>query len=179
LAIVIVSDEEDFSRNDANQNQCTGNPMPATCRNLRTVESFEDFLDTYTNSVPTDRTYNVNAITVRPGDPCSPGDNHYGLRYLQMVGDTNGVDGSICDNNFSNTLAQIAGRIAELSTQFRLSQLPDPATISVKVNQVVIPETQINGWTYNETNNSIFFHGTAVPPQGAAISVNFTPLNLH
>jgi hypothetical protein len=181
LAVVIVSDEDDFSRNDANENQCdpSSPPVAASCNNLRTVASFESFLDTYTSSPVGDRKYNVNVIAVRPGDSCAPNLNHFGVRYLQLANDTDGVNGSICDANFSATLNNIAIQVGELSTQFRLSQIPDVTTIVVKVNHILISEDAINGWTYNEVNNSIRFHGSALPPQGAAISVNFTPLNLH
>jgi hypothetical protein len=178
LAIVIVSDEEDFSRNSSPENQCVGNPLPAACQNLRSIASFESFLDTYTNSVPTDRKYNVSAITTRPGDSCLPYDGHYGLRYMQMAAETNGVVGSICDTNFSNSLDEIAGRIVELSTQFRLDRIPNVSTIVIHVNGVLIPENAVNGWTYNATNNSIVFHGSAVPPQGASIQVDYDPLTL-
>jgi hypothetical protein len=180
LAIVIISDEEDFSRNNATVDACS----PASnCPNLRTVQSYEDFLDLYTGSLVTDRKYNVSTITIEPGDtacmaanPSSSG--HYGARYVQLANETDGVVGSICDANFSTSLDQIAGRIAELSTQFRLDRDPVVASIVVHVNGVLIPNAAINGWTYNATNNSVVFHGSAIPAQGSAIQVDYDPTTL-
>jgi hypothetical protein len=180
LAIVIVSDEEDFSRNSSTVDGCT--PI-SSCPNLRSVQSYEDFLDLYTGSIPTDRKYNVSTITIIPGDTACmasnpSSDGHYGARHVQLANETDGVVGSICDTNFSNSLDQIAGRIAELSTQFRLDREPIVSSIVIHVNGVLIPNNATNGWTYNPTNNSIVFHGTAIPPQGASIQVDYDPTTL-
>ncbi len=101
LAVVIVSDEDDFSRNSSGIVGCDH----STCTNLRTIDSYKDFLDTYTGSVATDRKYNVSTITIIPGDtacmaanPSSGG--NYGIRHVQLANETNGVVGNICDTNF-------------------------------------------------------------------------------
>jgi hypothetical protein len=48
----------------------------------------------------------------------------------------------------------------------------------VYVNGVVIPQNATNGWSYYPSNNSIRFHGTAIPAQGSSISVTFDPLTI-
>jgi hypothetical protein len=181
LAVIIISDEEDFSRNNGTVDGCTGSPMPAACQNLRPVSDYTTYLDTYTNSVPADRKYTVNAIGVfdaacEAANPSSSG--HVGTRYLQLVNDTGGVAGSICDTDFSGTLNAMQNKISEDSTQFRLSKTPVVSSIIVKINSVDIPQNPTNGWTYDSNNNSIKFHGSALPPQGAAISITFDPTTL-
>lgn len=184
LAIIIISDEEDFSRNNSNVNGCTGSPTPVECQdqNLRPVSDYVSYLDTYTSSTPTDRKYSVNAIGVfdsacLAANPSSEG--HMGLRYMDLADETNGVTGSICDSNFSQNLNDIQSRIAELSTQFRLSRTPIVSSIVVIINGVSIPQNPTNGWTYNATNNSVVFHGSAIPAQGAAVSITFDPTTLN
>lgn len=184
LAVIIISDEEDFSRSNATVDGCTGDPLPTACQeqNLRTVDSYVSYLDGYTSSTPTDRKYSVNAIGVfdqacLDANPSSGG--HMGLRYADIASKTNGVLGSICDTNFSQNLEDIQSRIAELSTQFRLSRTPIESSIVVIINGLNIPQNTTNGWTYNSTNNSVVFHGTAVPPQGASVQITFDPTTLN
>lgn len=184
LAVIIVSDEEDFSRNSATQDGCNGNPRPVGCQdqNLRPISDYTSFLDTYTSSEPTDRKYSVSAIGIfdsacLAANPSS--DDHMGIRYAALANETNGVLGSICDTNFSQNLNDIQNRISELSTQFRLSRTPIESSIVVIINGVNIAQNSANGWTYNSTNNSILFHGSAIPAQGAAVNVTFDPTTLN
>ncbi len=184
LSIIIISDEEDFSRNNPSVNGCTGSPFPDACKehNLRPISTYTNFLDNYTYSNPSDRKYSVNAIGIFDQaclnqNPSSGG--HMGLRYAELADQTNGVIGSICDLNFSETLNAIQANISELSTQFRLNRTPIVSSIVVVINGVSIPQDTSNGWTYNSTNNSIVFHGSAVPPQGASIQITFDPTTLN
>jgi hypothetical protein len=94
---------------------------------------------------------------------------------MQLAQQTNGVLGSVCDVSYANSLNAISNQIAVLSTQFYLQGSPDPTTIVVVVNGVTVPQDPNNGWSYDPVANSILFHGTSIPPQGATISVNFTP----
>ena len=184
LAVIIISDEEDFSRNNPAINGCSGSPIPDDCQeqNLRPVSEYVNYLDTFTSSSSTDRKYSVNTIGIfdevcMAANPSSS--DHMGLRYAEIASFTNGVTGSICDTNFSQNLNDIQSRIAELSTQFRLNRVPIVSSIVVNINGVDIPQNATNGWTYNATNNSIVFHGTAIPAQGAAIQIVFDPTTLQ
>jgi hypothetical protein len=181
LAVVIVSDEEDFSRNDAGVNGCSGGSAAASCSNLRPVSEYVSYLDTYSGSVPADRKYSVSAIGVFDSAclTAAGASDHMGDRYAELAALTNGVTGSICDADFSPTLDAIQRNIAELSTQFRLSRTPIVSSIVVIINSINIPQDATNGWTYNSVNNSIVFHGTAVPAQGAAINITFDPTTLN
>jgi hypothetical protein len=177
LAIVIVSDEEDFSRpssnysNDRNQYNDSAHPY--------TISNFVSYLDTKTSSTPTNRRYNVSTITAATGSGCTPGEpGHFGDRYVALANATDGIVGNICAANFSSDLMQIQNKISELSTQFRLTRVPVVSTIVVKVNGLVISHSPTNGWTYNPTANSIVFHGPAIPAQGALIRVDFDPVSL-
>jgi hypothetical protein len=125
----------------------------------------------------------VNAITVKDttclnSHLAQSSSTIIGQRYIQLAGLTNGVVGSICDTSYANTLNAIQQNIVELSTQFFLTKTPDVSTIVVVVNGATIANSVTNGWTYSAGANSITFHGTAVPSEGASIAVNFTPSTL-
>ena len=177
LSIVIISDEDDFSHNtSANKGWQYG------YSGLHTVQSYVDWLDGFTNSTVDRRTYNVNAIFIQDQD-CADTlvggwfSNNY--RYAEIADLTDGIKADIC-GDFANELQVISDKIVQLSTQFYLNRLPVPETIQVKINGQTIDQktTGPNGWLYNADANSIVFYGSAVPPQGAIIDVNFDPATL-
>ena len=153
------------------------------------VQSYVNYFDSMTQSTGTTRRWNVSAITVLDSacQASHMGTNPSGAswvtvegqRYVQLSQATNGIQGSICDASYANSLSAIAAQITTLSTQFFLNQVPQVSTIVVTVNGVIIPDNATNGWQYSSSNNSIQFFGTAVPPQGATISVNFVPASVQ
>lgn len=173
LAVIIVSDEDDFSWSGGTTlNHNYNSP------NIHTVQSYVDWLDVYTQSTGALRRYGVSTITVST-QAClnAQASGIMGTRYMQLANLTDGVIGDICSPSFGNDLDMIQQHIAELSTQFFLSREPVPASIVVRVNGAVVPQSATNGWTYNAQAISIIFHGNAIPPQGAGINVNFDPAN--
>jgi len=57
--------------------------------------------------------------------------------------------------------------------EFFLSRWPDPSTIVVTVNGVVVPVDPVNGYVHDMNANSIVFGSGAVPPEGAVITVSY------
>lgn len=193
LAIVIVSDEDDFSswqKQPGTFNQKYTWTNGGTSYAVDTIQSYVDALDTLTNSTGALRRYNVSNISysdLTSGSGCfSPGAymtnyknaNGGRNRYMQLTEATDGVTGRICDADFSAALNDIQSKIAELSTQFFLDREPVLGSILVQVNGITIAESASNGWTYNATANSIVFHGASIPSQGSTIVVNFQPTTI-
>lgn len=199
LAVIILSDEDDFSGDTRIEGSWIGQLPGETlaqyqaryvadhnysAATLDSVDSYVSYLDTFTNSTAADRHYNVSAISildsgcqsshVSSGSPNSI----IGQRYINIAGQTNGTTGSLCDTNFAATLTKIQENILELSSQFFLQRTPVLSSITVVVNGASISQDPVNGWTYNSTVNSIVFHGSSIPPQGANIAINFDPTTI-
>ena len=176
LSVIMVSDEDDFSWNGTTTKEYLYDD-PA----LFTLPSYVSFLDTLTGSTPTNRRYNVNSIAILD-QACytalGGGTRKIAQRQNGLASMTSGILGSLC-NDFGSTLSSISNKIIELSTQFYLDRTPSPGTLKVYVSGIIVPVDATNGYTYNSTNNSITFHGTSVPPAGAAISVAYTPTELR
>ena len=181
FAVIILSDEDDFSGNGrcelcaVDHNYAAGTLDP--------VNSYVSYLDTLTQTTGASRRYNVSAITVldstcQASHSAQAPSTIIGQRYIQLAQATSGVTGSICDVSFATALSQIQNQISELSTQFVLGQVPIVSTIVVTVNGNLVPNDGTSGWTFNGAANSIVFHGSAIPPQNAIINVNFTPASL-
>jgi len=187
LGIIILSDEDDFSSATRPEYSWLFSHGVAdhsySYSGLDPVSMYVSYLDSLTASTGATRRYSVNAITVKDttclnAHVAQSSSSIIGQRYIDLAGQTNGVVGSICDSSYASTLNAIQQNIVELSTQFYLTKTPDVSTIVVIVNGATVANDASNGWTYSVAANSITFHGSAVPAEGAAISVNFTPTSL-
>jgi hypothetical protein len=176
LSVIMLSDEDDFSWNGTGYKENLYND-PA----LYTLQSFVDFMDLATGSNSTNRHYNINSIAIQDS-ACQTALGNNGrkiaIRQNGLASMTGGILGSLCDD-FGTTLSSISNKIIELSTQFYLDRIPSSGSLKVYVAGIVIPVDETNGYTYNATNNSITFHGTAVPIAGAQITVAYLPTELR
>jgi hypothetical protein len=186
LAVVILSDEDDFSGN--RRAEFGGNDHNYGASTLDPVSAYVSYLDNLTGSTPTHRKYNVSSAAVldntclaqhRVAAPSAI----IGRRYMDLATATEGSLVSIC-GNFGQDLLSLADHIIQLSTQFYLNRIPNPATIEVRVNGALVPEAATNpaedgGWSYDATANSIVFQGSLyIPAQGSSIVVTFDPISL-
>ena len=184
LAVIILSDEDDFSDPTRSvESWLHGGIADHSYANphLETVDSYISFLDQITNSTdPNARNYNVSTVSVIDNN-CLTAHRQQtsatimGTRYMDLATKTNGVLADICAADYASSLLQIQSKIFELSTQFFLNRAPVPESIVVHVDGVSVNQDPTNGWTYDATTVSIIFHGTAVPAQGSSIIVDFDP----
>lgn len=179
LAIIIVSDEEDFSHDGTslieNRNYA----------GLHTPQSYVDFLDAYTGTSGAQRQYSVSTISINDQaclDSLNIDSNvrKIGTRIGQVAQLTGGTIGNLC-GDFANELKLIQDKILNSVTQFYLKREPIPETIRVIVNNQLVPRADQNGgegWTYKADSMSIVFSEQFMPPQNAEISVSFDPVGL-
>lgn len=173
LAVIIVSDEEDFSSSVASFHENYNHP------NLFPVSEYRDFLDSYTEIQTYGRNYSVSSIFItdvacRSALATPTFTPKISTRLPALADMTNGTKASICDN-FGDSLQLISDSIIQLSAVFKLDREPREDTISIIVNGVVIPQDINNGWTYNPADLTITFHGSAVPNADADIKIDFYP----
>lgn len=171
LAVVLVTDEDDFSHDGTAQYERYDRP-------LHTIDSYVSFLDSKTLSTPTNRRHSVSSISVNDQaclDSIYNGAQKIGLRVGQLADATGGVKGNLC-GNFATELELISNRIVSLSTQFYLNGNPIPSSIKVFVNGALVPAA---GWSYNATSNSIMFQAGYTPPQDSTIQVTFDPATIE
>ncbi|MEN0057496.1 MAG: hypothetical protein AAGB31_01575 [Bdellovibrio sp.] len=179
LAIIIVSDEEDFSASTAGHNESYSNP------NLYSVQSYVDFLDSFTQASIYGKNYSVNSIFV-PDAACKTALSTDGFqrkistRLPELSDLTGGVKGSLC-SNFGETLEFISDTLIEtieLASTFKLNREPQEDTIVVRVNGVVVAKDSVNGWSYNSSDWTITFHGSSVPADNADIKISYYPKSI-
>lgn len=98
-----------------------------------------------------------------------------GLKFMDLANISNGNQESICNSNLSSAVSNIRSRILQILTDFKLSKIPVIESITVKVNGVSVPRSNVNGWDYIEAKNTIRFYGSAVPAADSSIKIDFTP----
>ncbi len=148
LAVIAVSDEEDFS------------PQP--------VAFYETFLLGLKGQ---DRAKVIFSAIVGPKDLSScPKASSSGGRYIQLAEATGGVVESICTPNWASSLERLSESAFGPNRSFPLSEMPEDATrIVVRVDGVPVT----SGWSYDPVTNSILFEVNATPPPGAIIEVTY------
>ena len=174
LAVIIVSDEEDFSQNAFTINENYSNP------DLHTVESYKTYLETLTSGVGgTD--FQVSTISI-VDEPCraslGPG-RKIGLRYMELADLTGGTKNSICES-FDGVLNNISAAIAsQIVAQFQLTREPLLSSVRVLVDGALIPQDADNGWSYDSINKIISIKGSYTPQAGAIVTINFDPASMN
>lgn len=173
LAVIIVSDEEDFSGSTENFEDAV---------NRYPVKKYHDFLKSYTKADIYGNNFSVNVISVdSPNcqtELASPTFTPKISTRLPALADmSGGVKASIC-SDFGASLQLISDSIIELSAVFKLGREPQLDTLSVVVDGVQILQDPDNGWSYNSTDFTITFHGSSVPDANSDIQINFYPKSL-
>ena len=162
LAVVLVSDEDDGS---------FGEP-----------EHFARFLQ-HTRRPGDERLATLSAIVGLPPDGCvPPGEEHiFGAdadpaeRTLRAVEVTGGLAGSICETDFDPLLEALGQRVSVLTRIFPLSGLPQEDTITVRVDDAVVPAQGPDGvaWEYRSDIRSVVFEEHTVPGSGSQVYVSY------
>ena len=179
LAVIILTDEDDYSHDGNNNLQGTNDPTnPA----LHDPMDYYNFLYNFTNSTPEKLNFQVNTIGILD-EACRQSLNttftgrRVATRYLGVTDATGGYRGSLCDD-FSDVMAGITDSILERSTAFSLGREPVVDSIIVKIDGVEIPQDPVNGWSYDPNGFLITFHGSAIPGSNQVVSIDYDPAGL-
>lgn len=97
-----------------------------------------------------------------------------GDRYVDMANTTGGIWRSICYSDYDETLSHVSLTSAGMITTLPLSQTPTNwGLIEVYVDETQWLYSLFDGWTYDADENSITFHGEAIPGPGAYVRVAY------
>lgn len=165
LAVVIVSDEEDFSDGDSSE------PDPA---DAPPVDEIVSFLLSLKDGDPAKVIMPVIVGDIPDG--CTGADGvkaEPGFRYHEAATALNGSKSSICSDDFATVLDEIGSELAGLVTAFPLDYTPDPETITVRVDEVIVPHSETSGWYWDTNVGGIAFAPSAIPEACAKIEVSY------
>lgn len=159
LAIVVLSNEDDYS--------------------LGQVSEYRNFLEDMRPPISGfDKSWIFNFIGVLSieGNCRTTADfKEAGLRYMQMVEWSEGYQASICDSSLSQAVSNLEKRLVQVMSEFKLNQAPLLSSIRVTINDQLISEDAVNGWTYQVDKNSIIFNGKSLPNAFDRVRIDFSP----
>lgn len=170
LAIIILSDEEDYSSASGQFTENINTAYP--------VQSYVDFLNDYTDGGANFSVNTISVDTVACRDSLGNNAQKVSTRLPALATLTGGVKASIC-GNFGTSLDLISNNIVQLSAVFKLTRVPLVDTINISINGVKILVDPVNGYTYDPANLTITFHGTAVPAANASVKIDYYPASLE
>jgi hypothetical protein len=97
-----------------------------------------------------------------------------GKRYEQAAAMTAGMTSSICQGDWSVFMDQLGLTAAGIYTTFPLSHGAATGTLEVFVDDAPVPESDIDGYTYDATAHTITFHGIWLPARGSSVNATYT-----
>lgn len=162
LAVVVLSDENDYSADGASSyisflNKVKGDPDKSSLSALVGDRSSGLFdpggcMATWTTGVEAEG----------------------GDKYIDVADATGGAFASICELDFDAVLTYLSFTAAGLHTKFVLTEVPSNlGKVEVTLEGTKIPYTPANGWTWISAENAIEMHGDAVPGPGEALDVRY------
>jgi len=94
-----------------------------------------------------------------------------GTRYVEVANRTGGLNRSICGSNWGQVADDLGLDAFGAKTEFFLTREAIASTVQVRVNGSVVTKT--GNWSFDPATNSVIFEPTAVPAQGATVTVDY------
>lgn len=108
-----------------------------------------------------------------------------GKRYVDLARYSNGIIESICQSNWEEISSRLSGEVNNMMTNYYFSKKPIQKSILVTVNGSMISESDTEGWSFVEANNSagtkiyyIKFNGSLKPDAYSKIEVKYDPSDI-
>ena len=176
LAILIISDEDDFSHLGSNFTESYN------YSGLLPISHFVQFLNQYAGE-GNHAVYSISILDEQCRERLANSfrERKIGRRYHELVAATRGVNGSLCED-FSNNVSFITDSIISKippSTRFQLRVEPRIETIQVAINGEVILADSLNGWLYKPESRTIELVGLSAQrvQDGGRVEITYVPLN--
>ena len=164
LAVIMVSDEEDWSDGDNNEPPIADAPP---------IEDYANLLLALKGGDPSKVTFPVIVGDVPSGCTSVDAEAEAGVRYHELATSLNGSKSSICSQDFATVLDAIGSDLAGLVTAFPLQYTPDPQTIVVTVDDIPMPHSAETGWYWDSLVGGVAFAPTAVPEACSTIEISY------
>ena len=175
LSVIVVSDEQDDGIGLSETDAYTGRNFYQ--EGLTRFRYTDDDMLAYLEDLKGAGQFAISTITpvrLADGTLCAAphtSPKEEGTQYIQAANRSGGIVQSLCDTNWSQSLANLGRDITAQTSQITLPSRPDPATIKVYVDGL-----RISTWTYISGTNTVKFNPDHVPPEGALMTVRYAEL---
>ncbi len=172
LSIIVISDEEDDGIGLSLPEGGRGRNF--TAEGLTNYKYTHNDFISYVNGVKGKGNFAVTAITGtrdQAGNLCTSAHSRpteEGTQYINAAKATGGSVQSICEANWSQSLAEIGQDLTAQISQIALQKTPYVPSLLLKVDGATVTT-----WEYIAGSNSIKFLANSTPPPGSQISVTY------
>lgn len=179
LVIIIVSDEDDFSHNDYSPTKNYYFTENYNDPKMFSIPYYVNFLTNLTGSTAENAlnnftVHNISILDTVCLNQLKNSAQKVAVRYKQLSDATGGISASLCDD-MGAVLDVLSQKTVAMAAQFVLDREPWPNTIVVTVDGVSVPQSSVNGWTYEASTLTIAFHGSSIPAQNQNVRIFFEP----
>jgi hypothetical protein len=173
LLVVFVSDEDDCSDDGA----LNGLDNVSCYREYDTLVPVAEYVSDIEQLKVADEFAGAQLAAI-VGPEVSTGclDAVPGLRYIEAARLTGGLVGDICKGDWSGVLYDLGLNAVGIHNTFELSHGAVEGTLVVKVDDIMIPEDPLEGFTYDVEFYTVTFNGNSVPERGSVIEAEYTVL---
>jgi len=169
LSIIFVSDEDDCS----DDNALAGEDGRACYQQEDSLEPVKDYVDAFEALKYGTNGRVVTSGIIGPSAESGCDETWPGHRYQTVAESSGGIVGSICDADYSGIMDQMGLAVSGVLSVFQLELVPQLETLEVAVDEELIEEDAVNGWTYDDEYYTIRFDGDYVPPRGTTVSITY------
>ncbi len=169
LSVIIMSDEADYYDERLYYDDYTAY---SAC-NVGWDDGAECFDEN--DNLFIDRGYRVYSIVdTAATDSYGYQNYNYGGEYMTLSNNTGGSYADIGDTTaFSAIMSNIALAAGGASSSYTLAHTPLSSSITVTVDGSSVNQSTTDGWSYNQSANTIVFFGSSIPAGGASIVVSY------
>ena len=168
LLLIFVSDEDDCSDGDALDGLSGSSCYDDRDQLIPVKEFVTDFQNI---KGPGSRVVSSSVVGPNVANNCE--DSWPGHRYSTISDVTGGVQGDICEADYSDLMAEMGLTVLAEVRVFQLSYTPYEGSIVVSVGEDIIPEDPVNGWNFDAEFKTLRFDGDYLPPRGSSINVEY------
>lgn len=167
LSVIFVSDENDCSDDDALSQEESVACYEQQERLIPIVDLIHDFRGLKEPGGA--RVIASGIVGPQVADGCDG--SWPGHRYTALAEGLGGQVGNICEDDYSALMYDLGLAVSGELDTFQLTYAAVEGTIEVVIDEDLVEEDPVNGWTYDPEYWMIRFDGDYIPPRGATLSI--------
>lgn len=168
LLIVVVSDENDCSDNGVFEGESSTLCYTEQDRLVPVTDYVVQFRDLKDDP---NKVRFAGIVGPKQSEGCL--DAVPGYRYIQASDLMGGMLGNICQSDWGSMLYDLGLNASGIQSSFQTTYAAQVDTIQVWVDDEVIIQDPVTGWSYDQETWYLTFNGDSVPERGAEISCSY------
>ena len=169
LSLIFVSDEDDCSHRGGLGAEPTNHDCYASTEDLVPVKDYISDFKVVKDS--TDKIMASSIVGPKAADGCQ--ETVPGHRYWDLAEGLGGMIADICANDYEDIMSELGLSASGVRSSFQLTYSPIEESLEVYIDESLILNDPVDGWTYDDETGYVSFHGESVPPRDSVITIAY------